>query len=101
MCRILILVHTGGALAKKFEKFKDIREKCRKRTANQAERMLELSSKKGKIVIIPGTSVRIPVPLVDRAKCDQRNILAVVMECRVNEIFILGTKFGVLEGGIR
>ena len=64
-----VFVFEGGELAKKFEKFDAIREKCRKRTAKQVERMLE-RFKKGRVELTPGTSVRIPIPLIDRAKSD-------------------------------
>jgi len=97
-CTILIIT-TGGVLAKKFEQFDTIRENCRKRTTKQAERMFHRNSKKGKIEVVLGTSVRIPVPLVDQAKCDQCNILGVVMEKIGGNFFHLETKFGVLEGG--
>jgi len=88
---------TGGALAMKFDRFQEIREKWRKRMANQTQRMLERNSKAPKVVINSGTSVRVPVPLVDRAKSDQRNILAVVLKANEQGTFILGTKFGILE----
>jgi len=54
------------------------------------------ASKKTKIVISPGMSVRVPVPQVDRAKSDQRNILAVIMEAN-GDTFKLGTKVGRLD----
>ena len=64
---------------------------------NQAQRMLEHNSKAPKVVINPGTSVCVPVLLVDCAKSDQRNILAVVLKANEHGTFTLGTKFGILE----
>ena len=44
-----------------------------------------------------GTTVMVPVPYVDRGRCEFRNIKAVVLECMSNGLYKLGTKHGVLK----
>ena len=44
-----------------------------------------------------GTTVMVPVPDVDRGRCEFRNIKAVVLECMSNGLYKLGTKHGVLK----
>lgn len=43
------------------------------------------------------TTVRIPVPEVDRGRGDARNILAVVLRKTDDELYRLGTKQGVVK----
>lgn len=62
----------------------------------QAKKMLITSGKKNPPVI-PGTTVRIPVPEVDRGRGDARNILAIVLKKTEDELYQLGTKQGILK----
>lgn len=94
---ILHLVVVEPALANKLKQFADIRERCRKRQATQAEHMLSNSGKK-RVPIAAGSTVRVFVPQVDRAKSDHRNVIAVVIEEKQPQKYVLGTRFGILEG---
>lgn len=60
--------------------------------------MLARSLKRRATDITIGTSVRVPVPFLDRAKSDHRNVIAMVMEVKEEDQYKLGTKFGVLQG---
>ncbi|KAJ8720835.1 hypothetical protein PYW08_006300 [Mythimna loreyi] len=62
----------------------------------QAQKMLKTSEKKFPPVAL-GTTVRIPVPEVDRGRGDARNILAVVLQKTDDELYQLGTKQGVVK----
>lgn len=62
----------------------------------QAQKMLKTSEKKFPSVEL-GTTVRIPVPEVDRGRGDARNILAVVLQKNDDELYQLGTKQGVIK----
>ena len=44
----------------------------------------------------PGTCVIIKVPDVDRNKGDAKNLIAVVLEVSVDQMYKLGTKNGIL-----
>nr|XP_022909463.1 SCAN domain-containing protein 3-like [Onthophagus taurus] len=62
----------------------------------QGPKMLKLLKKK--IPPVPlGTTVRIPVPEVDRGRGDARNILAVVLQKTDDELYKIGTKQGVVK----
>uniref|UniRef100_A0A914D043 Uncharacterized protein n=1 Tax=Acrobeloides nanus TaxID=290746 RepID=A0A914D043_9BILA len=70
------------------------RSEAERNLKRQAERMLSASNKRLQPVS-PGSSVRIPVPNVDRAKVDHRNVIGVVMEAE-DGFYRLGTKQGML-----
>ena len=44
-----------------------------------------------------GDTVMVPVPEVDRGRCEFRNIKAVVVDCQPNALYRLGTKSGLLK----
>ena len=44
-----------------------------------------------------GISVRVPVPNIDRAKGDQKNVIGVVVERTAHGLYRVGTKHGILE----
>ncbi|KAK4880224.1 hypothetical protein RN001_008370 [Aquatica leii] len=68
----------------------------KKNLTEQAQKMLRTSVKK--IPPVPlGTTVRIPIPEVDRGRGDARNILAVVLQKTDDELYELGTKQGVIK----
>uniref|UniRef100_A0A914ED65 Uncharacterized protein n=1 Tax=Acrobeloides nanus TaxID=290746 RepID=A0A914ED65_9BILA len=70
------------------------REGAREAQKRQAEKMLNRSNKKLKTVP-QNTSVLIPVPSVDRAKGDYRNIMGVVMS-ESNGLYQIGTTQGII-----
>ena len=45
-----------------------------------------------------GDSVFIPIPPVDRGRGDPRNILGVVLDRSVSDIYTIATKSGILKG---
>jgi hypothetical protein len=66
-------------------------EAARQKQQKQAADMLKSTAMRyGEVE--PGTAVRIPVPEVDRAKADPRNVLAVVMENNNGNFLIKITK---------
>ncbi|CAB3239251.1 unnamed protein product [Arctia plantaginis] len=57
-----------------------------------------LKSSRKKIPPVPiGTTVRIPVPEVDRGHGDASNLLAVVLQKTDDELYKIGTKQGVVK----
>lgn len=58
--------------------------------------MTKLSNKKFPEIEV-GISVKVPVPLIDRGKVDQKNIIGVVMERTDAGLYKIGTKHGVLD----
>ncbi|XP_050518938.1 uncharacterized protein LOC126893041 [Diabrotica virgifera virgifera] len=74
----------------------DVRKKRKLALTNlekQAEKMLKFSNSK-----YPSAKlVRIRVPDVDRARSDQRNLLATVTEITEKKLYKLGTKYGILN----
>uniref|UniRef100_A0ABD2VUG2 Integrase catalytic domain-containing protein n=1 Tax=Trichogramma kaykai TaxID=54128 RepID=A0ABD2VUG2_9HYME len=73
--------------------------KARKRAAealeHQAKRMKTRSDNKQKPITV-GDCVTVPIPDVDKAKSDLRNIIAIVLEER-DGLFRLGTKHGIIN----
>lgn len=61
----------------------------------QASKMLNRSNSLFKPIEI-GKTVRIPIPEVDRAKTDSKNMIGVVIETS-NGLYKVGTKWGVLK----
>lgn len=62
-----------------------LRKNATKNLENQADKMKKLSDKKFLPVEI-GSTVRVPVPDVDKGRLDARNILAVVTEVHIKNI---------------
>ncbi|XP_028147627.2 uncharacterized protein LOC114341037 [Diabrotica virgifera virgifera] len=76
----------------------DVRKKRKLALTNlekQAE-MLKFSNSKYPSAKL-GNTVRIRVPDVDRARSDQRNLLAIVTEITEKKLYKLGTKYGILN----
>ncbi|KAI1695169.1 putative SCAN domain-containing protein 3-like [Ditylenchus destructor] len=71
------------------------REGARKQQKRQAEQMLQESAKRNAPISV-GQTVRIPIPSVDRAKTDPRNLLGVVME-EEDGFYRIGTDHGILS----
>ncbi|XP_016665010.1 uncharacterized protein LOC107885831, partial [Acyrthosiphon pisum] len=63
---------------------------------NQAKKMMAWSEKKLLPVAVHST-VRVPVPEVDKGRLDARSILAIVLEVTSDGFYRLGTRDGVLK----
>ncbi|CAH0562960.1 unnamed protein product [Brassicogethes aeneus] len=83
------------SLSKNRQNIENIRNQCREAQKRQAEKMLQVSSKKFKSGDV-GMTVRVPIPDVDRSRSDHRNILAIIM-CVEDNFYRLGTVHGVLK----
>ena len=47
----------------------------------------------------PGDNVAVPIPLVDRGRCDPRNILGVIVDRDLeNDLYSIAVKAGLLKG---
>lgn len=77
-------------------KIEEARIGARQSLEKQAEKMIKASNAKFTAVEI-GQCVRIKVPDVDRAKADGRNIIAVVISIENENLYKLGTKYGILS----
>ena len=63
----------------------------------QAFKMTKLAREKFPKEKVGGT-VKVPVPDVDRGRCDSRNILVVIMEANLTkDLYKIGTKDGILN----
>lgn len=62
----------------------------------QAEKMTKLSHKKFPVIGV-GISVKVPVPLIDRGKVDQKNIIGIVKERTDDDLYKILTKHGVSD----
>ncbi|KAI1699594.1 zinc finger, c4 type (two domains) domain-containing protein [Ditylenchus destructor] len=71
------------------------REGARTQQKRQAEQMLEGSAKRFAPIPV-GQTVRVPIPMVDRAKTDPRVVLGVVMEAE-DGFYRVGTRAGILN----
>ncbi|KAF2904425.1 hypothetical protein ILUMI_01750 [Ignelater luminosus] len=77
----------------------DVKKKRKMALSNlekQAEKMLNSSNSKYPSAKV-GDTVRIRVPDVDLAGSDQINLLATVTEITENNLYKLGTKYGILS----
>ncbi|XP_028128149.2 uncharacterized protein LOC114324478 [Diabrotica virgifera virgifera] len=77
----------------------DVRKKRKLALTNlekQAEKTLKFSNSKYPSAKL-GNTVRIRVPDVDRARSDQRNLLAIVTEITEKKLYKLGPKYGILN----
>uniref|UniRef100_A0A914QVF1 Uncharacterized protein n=1 Tax=Panagrolaimus davidi TaxID=227884 RepID=A0A914QVF1_9BILA len=72
-----------------FNESEPFQEQTRRSQKRQAE-MVEMSAKRFKPLEI-GENVRVAVAEVDRAKCDPRNVLGIVLE-KQNDLYRVGTK---------
>ena len=73
-----------------------VREQVTRNQKRAATQMLESARKKLKIAAV-GDNVRIPIPLYDRAKGDQRNLLGLITDVDENGLFTITTKHGLLS----
>ncbi|KAI1698064.1 hypothetical protein Ddc_19340 [Ditylenchus destructor] len=71
------------------------REGARTQQKRQAEQMLEGSAKRFAPIPV-GQTVRVPIPMVDRAKTDPRVVLGVVMDAE-DGFYRIGTGAGILN----
>ncbi|KAI1698203.1 putative SCAN domain-containing protein 3-like [Ditylenchus destructor] len=71
------------------------REGARAQQKRQAQQMLEGSAKRFPPIPV-GQTVRVPVPVFDRAKTDPRNLLGVVMDAD-DGFYSIGTGAGILK----
>ena len=64
---------------------------------DQAERMV----KRSRVVMTAGQvgdNVTIPIPLVDRGRCDPRNIMGIIRSRDENDFYVIAVRGGVLKG---
>ncbi|XP_050058504.1 SCAN domain-containing protein 3-like [Aphis gossypii] len=73
-----------------------MRTRAKENLENQAKKMMAWSNKKLLPVAIHST-VRVPVPEVDKGRLDARSILAIVLEVTSDSFYRLGTRDGVLK----
>ena len=72
------------------------RAEARRKTSQQADKMLELSSRRfGEAEV--GTTVLLAIPDVDKGRCEFPNLLCVVLEKSAGGLYKLGCKTGKLE----
>ncbi|KAI1695393.1 RNA recognition motif domain-containing protein [Ditylenchus destructor] len=71
------------------------REGARTQQKRQAEQMLEGSAKRFAPIPV-GQTVRVPIPMVDRAKTDPKVVLGVVMQAD-DGFYRIGTRAGILN----
>ena len=45
-----------------------------------------------------GDNVTIPIPLVDRGRCDPRNIMGIIRSHDENDLYVIAVRGGVLKG---
>ncbi|KAI4455650.1 hypothetical protein MML48_9g00000106 [Holotrichia oblita] len=72
------------------------REKAHLNLAKQAQRM-KLASDSIHARVEIGDNIIIPIPDVDRAKADLRNIIGVVLQMDEQGLHKIGTKYGILD----
>ncbi|KAI4469133.1 giy-yig endonuclease superfamily [Holotrichia oblita] len=72
------------------------REKAHLNLAKQAQRM-KLASDSIHARVEIGENIIIPIPDVDRAKADLRNIIGVVLQMDEQGLHKIGTKYGILD----
>ncbi|XP_022162759.1 KRAB-A domain-containing protein 2-like [Myzus persicae] len=82
-------------IGKRIEKIKDQRQKSVVCLEKQASKMLRLTNEKFSKLDV-GTTVRVPIPDVDRARGSPRNLLAVIISCE-DDMYKLCTEYGVLK----
>ncbi|XP_060848294.1 KRAB-A domain-containing protein 2-like isoform X2 [Rhopalosiphum padi] len=73
-----------------------MRTRAKENLENQAKKMMAWSDKKLLPVAIHST-VRVPVPEVDKGRLDARSILAIVLEVTSDGFYRLGTRDGILK----
>ena len=72
------------------------RAEARRKTSQQADKMLELSSRRfGEAEV--GTTVLLAIPDVDKGRCEFPNLLCVVLEKSAGGLYKLGCKTGKLD----
>ncbi|XP_045511256.1 KRAB-A domain-containing protein 2-like [Colias croceus] len=84
------------ALDKKKQNIANIRKLVGQSLQKQADKMLALSSLKYPAAN-RGDNVVVKIPDVDRAKADDRNIMAVIISQETEGMYKLGTKHGILN----
>jgi hypothetical protein len=89
-----------GSLVKCFNcertsKFSQIHEKVKTNTQTQAKKMLKNSAKKTPVVQL-ADNVFVPIPSVDRSKCDFQNLIAVIVE-KTEDQYVLGSRSGYIK----
>ena len=82
-------------LCDRISRQKDIREQVNTNQKRSATSMLESARKKLKVAGL-NDSVRVPIPLVDRAKTDHRNLLGLIVAVDESGLFQIRTKVGLL-----
>jgi hypothetical protein len=93
------IVEDSKVICKLCDKHQNIvqeREEAASSLKIQANKMIGISDRKHREAKV-GSTVRIPVPDVDRGRGDTRSILAVVMEVNEDGFYKLGTRNGVMK----
>ena len=82
-------------LCQRTTQHQSVRNQVRQNQKREAAKMLESARKKIKSAQV-NDCVRVPVPIFDRAKTDQRNLLGVITEVDDKGMFTIATKHGLL-----
>ena len=82
-------------LCQRTTQHQSVRNQVRQNQKREAAKMLESARKKLKSAQV-NDCVRVPVPIFDRAKTDQRNLLGVITEVDDKGMFTTATKHGLL-----
>ena len=83
-------------LAQRHETILQQRKRARDSQLSQAERMVKSSRvelKSGEV----GDNVAIPIPMVDRGRGNQRNILGVILDCDEQNMYTIAVKSGIIS----
>lgn len=76
---------------------KNHREQANENLTNQARKMKIVSDNLHPSVCV-GSTVRVPIPELDRGRTDARSVLAVVIDKTDDDFYTLGTRQGVING---
>jgi len=75
--------------------------KTRRAAAANLEQQAERMVKRSRVELARGQendNVAVPIPMVDRGRGDPRNILGVILSIDENDMYVIGTRAGVLSG---
>jgi hypothetical protein len=89
--------NTRSSLEKHQDSIALSRKRAREAQEFQAQRMVKRSKR-----VFPeaevGDSVTVPIPAVDRGRCDPRNLMGVIKDKDKNGLYTIVVKSGILQG---
>ena len=92
----IVLFKSVAALEERGTYIRESRKRAGDAQRSQAEKMV----KRGRRNVIHGQigdNVVIPIPMVDRGRCDPRNIVGIITDRNDNDMYTLAVKSGVLK----